>query len=143
MPRPLDGRRIATHGTSAQRSYHSPAISALTHILVTLLGTYTPSMTTPTTGTTTTTTLTIPSTSANMAGSAEIDDDNAILPTIDDISEEDRAEIEVKTTELHALMLGRYMKTHAGFVKRTPDLPSISMNKVTPPSPTPFPIDIE
>ncbi|KAL5231188.1 hypothetical protein ABZP36_029964 [Zizania latifolia] len=64
-----------------------------------------------------------------MTGSFEIDDSNIVLPTLEDIPKEDRAEIEAKTRELHALMLGRYTKTCSGFIKRNPDLPNISMDK--------------
>ncbi|KAL5220715.1 hypothetical protein ABZP36_025428 [Zizania latifolia] len=65
-----------------------------------------------------------------MTGSFKIDDSNIVLPTLEDIPEEDRAEIEAKTRELHTLMLGCYTKTRSGFIKRNPDLLNISMDKV-------------
>ncbi|KAG8083347.1 hypothetical protein GUJ93_ZPchr0015g6768 [Zizania palustris] len=91
---------------------------------------------------TATTSTSVPSTLMKMVGSTKINDDNIVLPTLDDIPEENKAEIEAKTRELHALMLGRYTKTHTGFIKRNPNFPDISMDKVTltPPLST---LDIE
>ncbi|KAG8088441.1 hypothetical protein GUJ93_ZPchr0010g10458 [Zizania palustris] len=93
-----------------------------------------PSSTTSVMGTTMATSTT-PSTPTNRVGSTEINDDNIVLPTLEDISKEDRNEIEAKTRELHAIMLGRYTTTRVGFVKRNTDLSTISMGKVTSPPP--------
>ncbi|KAG8069674.1 hypothetical protein GUJ93_ZPchr0006g41800 [Zizania palustris] len=71
---------------------------------------------TPTMGTTTTTT-SMSSMSANMAGNFEINNDESVIPTLEDLSEEDHAGIQAKTKELHTLMLGRYAKTSGNFVK--------------------------
>ncbi|KAG8060158.1 hypothetical protein GUJ93_ZPchr0002g24701 [Zizania palustris] len=68
-------------------------------------------------GTTTTTTSTS-CMSVNMMGNFKINNVDSIIPTLEDFSEEDRAEIQVNTEELHALMLGRYAKTNGDFVKR-------------------------
>ncbi|KAG8060938.1 hypothetical protein GUJ93_ZPchr0002g25920 [Zizania palustris] len=59
-------------------------------------------------------------------GSSEIDDSNIIVPTIEDLSEKDREQLEAKTRELHTLFLGRFTKTRGGFIKRDDGIPGLS-----------------
>ncbi|KAG8083609.1 hypothetical protein GUJ93_ZPchr0015g6862 [Zizania palustris] len=65
-------------------------------------------------------------------GIREIDDGNIIVPTIDDLSEKERAELEARKRELHTLFLGLFTKTRGGFVKRDGDVPDLSEAMVTP-----------
>ncbi|KAG8065380.1 hypothetical protein GUJ93_ZPchr0004g39559 [Zizania palustris] len=68
----------------------------------------------------------------DLVGNSEIDDSNIIEPTIEDLSEKDRVELEARTRELHTLFLGRFTKAREGFDSSVPDL---SGAKVTPSSP--------
>ncbi|KAG8052822.1 hypothetical protein GUJ93_ZPchr0001g30185 [Zizania palustris] len=76
-------------------------------------------------------------------GSVDIDDSNIIVPTLDDISKEDMAEIERKTRELHTLLLGCFTKTHVGFPKRDIDIPDLPGRKVISSSPRLSSQDVE
>ncbi|KAG8076922.1 hypothetical protein GUJ93_ZPchr0006g42779 [Zizania palustris] len=64
-------------------------------------------------------------------GSVEIDGSNIIVPTLNDLFEEDRVELDTKTRELHVLFLERFTKTHEGFVKHDIDIPDLLGSKVT------------
>ncbi|KAG8100373.1 hypothetical protein GUJ93_ZPchr0013g37185 [Zizania palustris] len=64
-----------------------------------------------------------------MVGNTE-DDDDSVVPALEDLSKKDHAEIEAKTKELHDHMLGRYVKIGDAFVKR--DVGSITITSGPP-----------